>query len=429
MQLSHSFKFFSIAKKSFLLFLILSIVGINTLTALAEDPPPAEIPEVLNGATYNYTLLKEQFNEDNCNKTFNEFPYLYQYEEKDKKFIPKLDESKQKITTNTLKETLTSEAVNGKQSSIFLACQCLSLRYKFPKPTITSKPTAEDKEKFLQLLGRQDWIRTNIINNKDTCSHFQTKSDTRKQRTSDAKLCTPDTEKKEDKNVTCTTYCTINPKDLEQKVGSTKHTLTIGQFRTIDINSNCKIDTSSSGSQRENEQCKVQREIALQECKVANSTDSILTGELPADNMGPPSPGFIPCNRLGYYYCDASGNFQYLNFDGDLTAGGIDSAKTLLNKDQEGFVGFFRQDINNQGAGTNNPAINLILYVINLLAGLSFLIAVAMLILGGFYLVMASGNSEMTDKGKNAIKNFIFAITFTLLSYAIVTFIQILLYS
>ena len=63
------------------------------------------------------------------------------------------------------------------------------------------------------------------------------------------------------------------------------------------------------------------------------------------------------------------------------------------------------------------------------MAGLSFLIAVAMLILGGFYLVMASGNSEMTDKGKKAIKNFILAIIFTLLSYSIVTIIQLLLYS
>ena len=63
------------------------------------------------------------------------------------------------------------------------------------------------------------------------------------------------------------------------------------------------------------------------------------------------------------------------------------------------------------------------------MAGLSFLIAVAMLILGGFYLVMASGNSEMTDKGKKAIQNFILAIIFTLLSYSIVTIIQLLLYS
>ena len=96
---------------------------------------------------------------------------------------------------------------------------------------------------------------------------------------------------------------------------------------------------------------------------------------------------------------------------------------------KDGFIKFFSNEGNNQGAGSSNPALNTILYIINLLAGLSFLIAVAMLILGGFYLVMASGNSEMTDKGKKAIQNFIYAIIFTLLSYTIVTIIQILLYS
>jgi len=105
----------------------------------------------------------------------------------------------------------------------------------------------------------------------------------------------------------------------------------------------------------------------------------------------------------------------------------LQTSQVLLQKDQRGLVGFFKT--NDQGAGTDNPAINLVLYIINLLAGLSFMIAVAMLIIGGFYLVMASGNSEMTDKGKQSIKNFVLAITFTLLSYAIVTIIQAILYS
>ena len=130
------------------------------------------------------------------------------------------------------------------------------------------------------------------------------------------------------------------------------------------------------------------------------------------------------CENLRYFGCISGDKPEYLNIETGFTSESLDVNKVLKTQDQVGFQG-----IEDQGAGDTNPAINFLLYIINTLANLSFLISVFFLIMGGFYLVIASGNSEMTDKGKTAIKNFIFAITFTLLSYTIVVIIRTLLYS
>ena len=202
--------------------------------------------------------------------------------------------------------------------------------------------------------------------------------------------------------------CSIDPAALEASK------LNIDQFRNVDTNHNCKLDAGGR------EKCLTTRTLIQNTCK-NRATEFNFDGVKDS------------CAAAIQYQCIANNTKpkKIPLFDDSGQAQAISSQKTLTNKDagQIGFIKFFQLPRNDQGAGTDNPAINLVLYIINLLAGLSFLIAVAMLILGGFYLVMASGNSEMTDKGKNAIKNFIFAITFTLLSYAIVTFIQILLYS
>jgi uncharacterized membrane protein len=130
------------------------------------------------------------------------------------------------------------------------------------------------------------------------------------------------------------------------------------------------------------------------------------------------------CENLRYFGCIGGTKPEYLNIEPGFTSESLDVNKVLKTEQQQGF-----QVLEDQGAGANNPAINFILYIINTLSNLSFLVSVFFLIMGGFYLVIASGNSEMTDKGKTAIKNFIFAITFTLLSYTIVVIIRTLLYS
>ena len=115
---------------------------------------------------------------------------------------------------------------------------------------------------------------------------------------------------------------------------------------------------------------------------------------------------------------------EILDFNDGFTSESLNVDKVLKTQDQKGF-----QNIQDQGAGTNNPAINILLYIINTLANLSFLISVFILIMAGFYTVIASGNTEMNNKAKAAIKYFVMAVSFTLLSYAIVTVIKALIYS
>ena len=227
-------------------------------------------------------------------------------------------------------------------------------------------------------MTRHAWANAHL---KDVCSFLQISESTRSA------------------DVTTFKTCAFDP-DLTTDI-------TLSQLKATDTNNDCKINTDT-------EKCLHKKFRAQKACSSLATDFSVdgFTGE---------------CEEIQQYHCIKNNTPEKLDFNDGASESNLDTSKYLLKEDQDGFVKFFKD--NNQGAGNQNPAINLILYVINLLAGLSFLIAVGMLILGGFYLVMASGNSEMTDKGKNAIKNFILAITFTLLSYAIVTFIQILLYS
>jgi len=263
-------------------------------------------------------------------------------------------------------------------------------QYFFKKPlnikTLDKECNCElyifDKRNFgseTEPMTRHAWANAHL---KDVCSFLQISESTKSG------------------NVTTFKTCAFNPvltKDI-----------TLSQLKATDTeDNNCKINTKK-------EKCLYKKFKAQNQCSSLALTFNVdgFTGN---------------CEEIKQYHCINNTTPEKLDFNDGASESNLDTSKYLLKEDQDGFVKFFKD--NNQGAGDQNPAINLILYVINLLAGLSFLIAVGMLILGGFYLVMASGNSEMTDRGKKAIQNFIYAITFTLLSYAIVTFIQILLYS
>lgn len=58
--------------------------------------------------------------------------------------------------------------------------------------------------------------------------------------------------------------------------------------------------------------------------------------------------------------------------------------------------------------------------ILNWFIGLSGLIAVLMLIIGGWYLLTAGGNDEGLKKGKESIRNAIIGIVVITLSYAVV---------
>ena len=399
MQLSHSFKYCFIVR-----ILLSSLIAVFALsnTTHADPPPPVSIQ--IPQSAIEIEDYKELFTEANCNKTLQEFPFFNQYTfvEKTKFYQP--DTSATNITIqDALKKTF-PEAIQ-----VFAACQCIDRGISDYKDALFTTPPSDPKtevtehQNHIKLLGIKDWIERNIITNLQTCQLFRQKTT-------------------QDSDPQTLSTCIIKHEKLTVEPFRTPHKISVKTFQNLDRNQNCTIDSSF-------EKCLQKIEVARQICDTSAVKESPLTGPVPKET----GTGFdnkkIACNRLSNYVCSTAGVLNYINFDGDLQAGSMDTSKTLLKEEQTGLANFFRTPNNNQGAGSSNPALNTILYIINLMAGLSFLIAVAMLILGGFYLVMASGNSEMTDKGKKAIQNFILAIIFTLLSYSIVTIIQLLLYS
>jgi len=212
-------------------------------------------------------------------------------------------------------------------------------------------------------------------------------------------------------------YCLYLQSNLAPFDPNASNIKTLRSLITLDQNKNCQID-----SRRET--CNMNLAAAQEKCKANPQAD--ITKNLTPVPDGPARELGIStnCSNLPYFGCLRANLPEYLDIEPGYTAESLDVNKVLKTDGQIGFQG-----IDDQGAGENNPAINFLLYIINTLSNLSFLIAVFFLIMGGFYTVVASGNSEATDKGKAAIKNFIFAITFTLLSYTIVIIIRTLLYS
>lgn len=181
--------------------------------------------------------------------------------------------------------------------------------------------------------------------------------------------------------------------------------ITIETFKNIDITSDCKLDTNNR------EKCLSKRYEIQTKCKATKNPDAIFHG--------------IKCTDAAIIQCVGDNQEpEILDFLDGFTSDSLNIDTVLKTNDQKGF-----QKIQDQGAGANNPAINLLLFIINTLANLSFLISVFMLIMAGFYTVIASGNTEMNNKAKAAIKYFVMAVCFTLLSYSIVTIIKALIYS
>ena len=224
-------------------------------------------------------------------------------------------------------------------------------------------------------------------------------------------------------------YCIYQDDALTEIPENIRNHETLVQY---DTNRNCKIDNISDDSK---EKCQVYLKSAQEHCRLNPSTksdtlagllhtqDQYQTGRM-IDGRAETIQIDTVCSNLRYFGCLAKDKPEYLNLETGFSSDSLDVNKVLKTEGQIGFQG-----IGDQGAGSNNPAINFLLKIMNILSNLSFLVSVFFLIMGGFYLVIASGNSEMTDKGKTAIKNFIFAITFTLLSYTIVVIIRTLLYS
>ena len=100
-------------------------------------------------------------------------------------------------------------------------------------------------------------------------------------------------------------------------------------------------------------------------------------------------------------------NFEVFSDEKGLTAN--TEQKKLLNKLSQ-----------NRGG----PVISVINIVINYLAGIVFVLCMASLIYGGYNLIFAGFDSDMVEKGKNAIKYAITGFFLIMLSYTIVILVQ-----
>jgi hypothetical protein len=194
-------------------------------------------------------------------------------------------------------------------------------------------------------------------------------------------------------------YCKIEQSSLNQD------NLDINDFRAFDTNNDCQIMT--------NEKCELDLYKARQTCSsnsLATKSQLNLNGVANVTDQN-------ACQQLNKIYCD--GTTKKILDLGEFDSTQLNTKTLTVEDEQTGF-----QEIEDQGAGENNPAINFILNIINILTNLAFFVSMFFLIMGGFYMVMASNNSEMQDKGKNAIKYFVFGISFVLLSYLLVVLIE-----
>lgn len=76
------------------------------------------------------------------------------------------------------------------------------------------------------------------------------------------------------------------------------------------------------------------------------------------------------------------------------------------------------------GICANSTLSGLLINVIKLLLGLAGIIAVVVLIVGGFWYITSAGNEEQAEKGKKAIINAVIGLVVVILAYAIVAIIS-----
>jgi hypothetical protein len=83
-------------------------------------------------------------------------------------------------------------------------------------------------------------------------------------------------------------------------------------------------------------------------------------------------------------------------------------------------AGFTIPDAGNTGLPNQNNATSLIMYIINIVLGISGLIAVLFLLIGGFRYITSAGNEEVAEQAKKIIINAIIGIVIIILSFVIV---------
>jgi hypothetical protein len=171
--------------------------------------------------------------------------------------------------------------------------------------------------------------------------------------------------------------------------------VTAKKIKLIDENNNCRIDTNT-------ERCKV---------KLLNL---MLTLE--------PEVKIAKQQELFGCYGDSAEPKSLLDFQGEDA-----NLNTFQTFDEEkGFIASKAQKETLKRLANNEagPVIGFVNMIINYLIGIIFVLCMASLIYGGYNLIFAGFDSDMTEKGKNAIKYAITGFFLAMLSYTIVILIQ-----
>ena len=413
---------------------ILQIVSIlimlTPLQGFADTTPPEPEPEVIqpthfgdgnypvgSGATMNEEWF-QTFSKTNCRATIEAFPFGREVDTENNN-IRKMPDSATDTAESVYKDGKTPNAVRNnddEMEKLVAPCQCfnafqdlsINLNSIFSRnlgSASNEEERTEQQDKLAERLEKRYWIEDHLLNQYSMC------------RTINVRQTKPTPPATGPNTINYCIYKQTEVDDLPEQIRS------IESLITLDLNKDCKIEGNK-------EKCQENLKTASVKCALDQRAD--ISNELQADGKYSTivdgavteEPVLRNCSNIRYFGCLDGNKPEYLDIEKGFTSESLNVNAVLKTTGQTGFQG-----IENQGAGDNNPAINFILKIINTLSNLSFLVSVFFLIMGGFYLVIASGNSEMTDKGKTAIKNFIFAITFTLLSYTIVIIIRTLLYS
>jgi uncharacterized membrane protein YwzB len=75
------------------------------------------------------------------------------------------------------------------------------------------------------------------------------------------------------------------------------------------------------------------------------------------------------------------------------------------------------------GIAASTSLSGFIISLIKILLAFAGVIAVVMLVIGGYWYMAAGGNEEMAEKGKNTVLNFVMGLVIIILAYTIVTIV------
>lgn len=76
------------------------------------------------------------------------------------------------------------------------------------------------------------------------------------------------------------------------------------------------------------------------------------------------------------------------------------------------------------GLASSQSLTELLLSIIKILLSFAGIVAVVMLVLGGYWYMASGGNEEVAEKGKKTIFNFVLGLVLIIMAYAIVTIIS-----